>query len=122
MVEAGLGALVYDQRNHGESDSPIPGHIDPWEQVHVMRHAVTFAETLERVDKDRIGVWRTSFSGAHAITAAAIDNPLKAGCGQVPMLAGLANRTRLMDPMQNWNRLKGVLTEERARWAGNAEP
>jgi uncharacterized protein len=119
MVEAGLAALVYDQRNHGESDSPIPGHIDPWEQVHDMRHAISFAETLPGVDKNRIGVWGTSYSGAHSITVSAIDKRVKAGCAQVPMIAGLANIQRLIETIQNWKPLMEMLNEERRRWARN---
>jgi dienelactone hydrolase len=122
MVAAGLSALVYDQRNHGESDSPIPGHIDPWEQVHDMRHAISFAETLPGVDRNRIGVWGTSYSGAHAITVAAIDNRVKAGAAQVPMIAGLANIQRLMDTMQNWKPFMEMLNEERRRWAQGEPP
>lgn len=122
MVAAGLGALVYDQRNHGESDSPIPGHIDPWEQVHDMRHAISFAETLSGVDKNRIGVWGTSFSGAHAITVAALDSRVKAGCAQVPMMAGLANIQRLMDTMQNWKPFLEMLNDDRRRWARGEDP
>jgi fermentation-respiration switch protein FrsA (DUF1100 family) len=122
MAKAGLAALVYDQRNHGESDSPIPGHIDPWDQVHDLRHAITFAETLPGVDKDRIGLWGTSYSGAHAITVASVDTRVKAGCAQVPLIAALPNLQRLVDTMQLWHPLMDMLNEDRRRWARNEPP
>jgi dipeptidyl aminopeptidase/acylaminoacyl peptidase len=56
FTAGGLGALVFDNRNFGASDGRLRQHIDPWEQVSDYRDAITFAETLPEVDKNRIGV------------------------------------------------------------------
>jgi fermentation-respiration switch protein FrsA (DUF1100 family) len=117
---AGLAALIYDHRCHGESDGLPRGHIDPWAQIHDYRHAISFAETLEVVDRDRIGVWGTSYSGAHTIVVAAVDKRVKAGCSQVPMTAGLDMLQRGM-AASSWYPLIDSLEEERRSWAkGNA--
>jgi fermentation-respiration switch protein FrsA (DUF1100 family) len=47
---AGLGALVFDNRNFGASDGEPRQEIDPWEQVRDYRHAITYAGTLPEVD------------------------------------------------------------------------
>jgi uncharacterized protein len=118
---AGLAALIYDHRCHGESDGLPRGHIDPWAQVHDYRHAISFAETLEVVDRDRIGVWGTSYSGAHAIIVAAVDKRVKAGCAQVPMISGLDMLQR-SNSASSWHPLIDSLEEERRSWAKGNEP
>ena len=58
FAAAGLGALVFDNRNFGASDGePARQEIDPWQQVHDYRDAITFAETLAETDPARIGIW-----------------------------------------------------------------
>jgi fermentation-respiration switch protein FrsA (DUF1100 family) len=121
MSRAGLAVLVYDHRCHGESDGLPRGHIDPWAQIRDYRHAVSFAETLDGVDHDRIGVWGTSYSGAHAIVVAAMDKRVKAGSAQVPMIAGWDMLQRGMDGA-SWASLLERLDEERRRWARGEEP
>jgi hypothetical protein len=113
--------LIYDHRCHGESDGLPRSHIDPWAQVHDYRHAISFAETLDVVDRDRIGVWGTSYSGAHVIVVAAMDKRVKAGCAQVPMIAGHDMLQRSMDSA-SWGSLLESLLDERRRWARGEEP
>jgi hypothetical protein len=47
------------------------------------------------VDPDRIGVWGTSFSAAHAFVVAAIDRRVKAVSGQAPFISGRATYANL---------------------------
>jgi fermentation-respiration switch protein FrsA (DUF1100 family) len=63
FAEAGLGALVFDNRNFGASGGEPRQEIDPWEQVRDYRDAITFVETLPETDADRIGIWGSSYSG-----------------------------------------------------------
>lgn len=122
LAAAGVAALVYDHRCLGASDGLPRRHIDPWAQIRDYRHAISFAETLDEVASDRIGVWGTSYSGAHAIVVAAIDKRVKAGCSQVPMIAGLGMVQRHMDTMQKWYPLLDALDEDRRIWARGEEP
>ncbi len=65
FAEAGLASLVFDNRNFGASDGKVRQEIDPWQQIRDYRDAITFAETLAATDADRIGVFGSSYSGAH---------------------------------------------------------
>ena len=70
--------------------------IDPWAQVRDYRHAITFARTLDEVDADRIGIWGSSYSGAHALVVGAIDRRVKCVVAQVPLVSGHENARRLV--------------------------
>ncbi|MDV0438531.1 alpha/beta hydrolase [Xanthomonas sacchari] len=94
FAAAGLAVLVYDHRGFGDSDGTPRQEIDPWRQIEDCRHAITYAGSLDGVDPTRIGVWGTSYSGAHAMQVAATDRRVKAVVAQVPGLAGYRNGLR----------------------------
>jgi fermentation-respiration switch protein FrsA (DUF1100 family) len=96
FCEAGMCALVYDNRNLGASDGEPRQEIDPWAQVRDYRHAITFARTLDEVDNDRIGIWGSSYSGAHVLVVGAIDRRVKCVVAQVPLISGHDNARRLV--------------------------
>jgi hypothetical protein len=79
----GLNALVFDDRNFGDSDGTPRLEIDPWAQVRDYRHAITYANMLPE-DDGRIGVWGSSYSGGHVLVVGAIDRRVKAVVAQVP--------------------------------------
>ncbi len=93
---AGLGALVFDNRNFGASDGEPRYEIDPWEQVRDYRHAISYAITRPEVDADRIGIWGSSYSGGHVLVVGAIDRRVKCVVGQVPLISGHRNARRLV--------------------------
>jgi fermentation-respiration switch protein FrsA (DUF1100 family) len=93
---AGLGALVFDNRNFGDSDGEPRQEIDPWQQVRDYRDAITRACEMPEVDADRIGVWGSSYSGAHVLVVGAIDRRVKCVVGQVPLISGHRNARRLI--------------------------
>ncbi|HEV8627129.1 MAG TPA: alpha/beta fold hydrolase [Acidimicrobiia bacterium] len=94
--DAGLACLVFDNRNFGASDGEPRYEIDPWEQIRDYRHAITYMQTLPGIDRDRIGVWGSSYSGAHVIVLGAIDKRIKAVVAQVPLISGSENARRLV--------------------------
>jgi fermentation-respiration switch protein FrsA (DUF1100 family) len=96
FAAAGLAVLVYDNRNLGASDGAPRGEIDPWAQINDYRTAITFASGLPDIDADRIGVWGSSYSGAHVLVVAAVDRRVRAVVSQVPLVSGLANARRLI--------------------------
>ncbi|KAK8047897.1 hypothetical protein PG996_015961 [Apiospora saccharicola] len=69
----GITALVYDPRTLGSSDGSPRNNIDPAEQVADYHDALTYLKSDSRVDPHRIAFWGMSFSGAVALTAAALD-------------------------------------------------
>jgi fermentation-respiration switch protein FrsA (DUF1100 family) len=96
FAEAGLNALVFDNRNFGASDGEPRQEIDPWAQVRDYRHAITYASTLTDVDATRIGIWGSSYSGGHVLVVAAIDRRVRAVVAQVPLVSGSANIRELV--------------------------
>ncbi len=96
FCDAGFAVLVYDNRNLGASDGEPRQEIDPWRQINDYRDAITFAGTLSEVDKSRIGVWGSSYSGGHVIVVAALDRRVKCVVCQVPLISGLHNARRLV--------------------------
>ena len=67
IASAGHVVLAYDHRNFGDSDGEPRQELDPWVQVRDYRHAITFAQTLDGVDPDRVGVWGSSYAGGHVL-------------------------------------------------------
>lgn len=120
FAAAGLGALVYDNRNFGASDGEPRQEIDPWAQVRDYRHAITYARTLPEVEHERIGVWGSSYSGGHVLVVGAIDRRVKCVVSQVPLVSGYRNILRLVraDMLAG---LRATLDADReARFAGQA--
>ena len=91
FAAGGLNALVFDNRNFGDSDGTPRLEIDPWAQVRDYRHAITYAITLPETDTDRIGIWGSSYSGGHVLVVGAIDRRVKAVVAQVPLISGYDN-------------------------------
>src|SRR5229473_6903796 len=92
------GALVYDNRNFGASGGEPRQEIDPVQQVRDYRHAITWARMQPEVDRERIGVWGSSYSGGHVLAVGAIDRRVKCVVSQVPLISGYRNIQRLVRP------------------------
>lgn len=93
---AGLATLVFDNRNFGASSGEPRYEIDPWQQVRDYRHALTWLTQQPRIDRARIGVWGSSYSGGHALVLGAIDRRIKCVVSQVPLVSGSRNLKRLV--------------------------
>lgn len=118
FAAAGLGVLVYDNRNFGASDGEPRQEIDPWAQVRDYRDTITFASSLPEIDNTRIGVWGSSYSGGHALVVAAIDRRVKCVVSQVPLVTGLENARRLVRA-DIWATVREMFCKDRtARYAG----
>ena len=96
FARAGMAVLVFDNRNFGASDGEPRLEIDPWAQVRDYRHAISYIQTLPGIDRDRIGVWGSSYSGGHVLVLGAIDKRIKAVVSQVPLISGFKNVQRLV--------------------------
>lgn len=95
FAEAGLACLVFDYRGLGASDGSPRQDIDPQAQLTDYRHAISTARALPEIDGARIGVWGSSYSGAHALMLGAIDRRVRAVVSQVPMIDGWESFERL---------------------------
>jgi pimeloyl-ACP methyl ester carboxylesterase len=72
LAADGWYVFTFDYRGHGASEG-VRGRHRPLEQVQDAYDALSFMQTLPGVDADRIGVFGTSFGGAHALWVAAHD-------------------------------------------------
>jgi fermentation-respiration switch protein FrsA (DUF1100 family) len=96
FADAGLAALVFDNRNFGASEGEPRQEINPWIQVGDYRDAITYARTRPEVDRERIGVWGSSYSGGHVLVVGAIDRRVRCVVAQVPLVSGYRNILRLV--------------------------
>lgn len=120
FAAAGLAALVFDNRNFGESEGAPRQEIDPWQQVRDYRDAITFAETLEETDPERIGIWGSSYSGGHVLVVGAIDRRVKCVAAQVPLISGHRNARRLIRA-DMWAPVQGMFeSDRRNRYQGKS--
>jgi dienelactone hydrolase len=84
FCSAGLTVLAYDHFGFGASDgrprqSPVPSV-----QLQGYRDAVKWLGRQPGVDRSRIGIWGSSFSGGHVAVLAAEDLPIRCAVAQVP--------------------------------------
>ena len=77
LCEAGYFALAPDHRGFGKSEG-VRGRHRPLEQAQDVHDGITFLQTVEGVDPERIGLYGTSYGGANAIWVAAFDGRVKA--------------------------------------------
>ncbi len=82
FAQAGFISLIFDYRGFGESEGP-KWRLLPLEQVDDIRNALTWLSTQPEVDPQRLGLWGTSFGGAHVPYVAGIDARVKAAVAQV---------------------------------------
>ena len=81
-------ALVYDHRCLGESDGTPRYEIIPSLQMSDIQDAITYAQTLDEVDPDKIALWGASYSGANVMQVSAVDRRVKAVIAVVPLISG----------------------------------
>lgn len=76
LAREGFVALAPDYRGYGEAEGERGRHR-PLEQAQNTYDAVTYLETIDGVDANRIGVYGSSFGAANAVWAAAFDPRMK---------------------------------------------
>lgn len=118
---AGLGVIVFDHRNLGDSDGEPRQHIDPRAQIDSYRDAITWAQGLDSVDADRIGVWGSSYAGGHVLVVAAIDRRVRCVVSQVPLTYGFETAQRLIRG-DHWKGLREGFDADRAARLAGAPP
>ncbi len=108
FARAGYLVVTFDYRGWGASDSrviltkPQPPRsadksftaevtevrevVDPIDQTTDLANAVSWVWGEPRCDRDKIGLWGSSYSGGHVVYVAARDPRIKATISQVPAL------------------------------------
>ena len=90
LVELGYVALIWDYRGVGESEGER-GRLYPMEQADDIRNGLTFLETNDKVDPERLALFGFSFGG-----------------GMVPYVAGVDQRVKCAVSVVGW--------EDGGRW------
>lgn len=96
FAAAGLSVLCFDYRGFGTSDGEPRQWVSVERQLADWAGAIAHARRLPGVDPGRIATWGSSFSGAHAVTAAVRDGRIAAVSAQGAMMDGLAALTHLI--------------------------
>ena len=112
FASAGFAVLVYDHRNYGDSSGWPRNETDPWQQVEDMRAVISYGRNLPFVDKDRVGLWGTSYAGGHALTVSALDKRVSCVVAQVPLVSGQRNFNAWV-PEKSRSRFLERLAEDR---------
>ena len=84
LVELGCVALIWDYRGVGDSEGEY-GYLNPLEQADDIRSGLTYLETNEKVDPDRLALLGFSF-----------------GAGMVPYVAGVDKRVKCAISVAGW--------------------
>jgi dienelactone hydrolase len=108
FAQAGYLVVTFDYRGWGNSDSrliavgkpekkdgkliaevkEVREVVDPIDQTTDILNAISWAASEKQCDKDRIGLWGSSFSGGHVVYVAARDLRVKAFVSQVGSMDG----------------------------------
>ena len=91
FVARGMAAFLFDYRTFGKSDGKTRNVVNPFHHVQDWLAALTHVRNLPDIDKTRIALWGTSFSGGHVIIAAAKDPGVTAVVSQVPFVSGFSS-------------------------------
>jgi predicted acyl esterase len=105
LNNAGYIAIGFDYRGWGDSGGER-GRLAPLEQVDDIRNTITYLQTLEFVDADRIGLVGISYGCLTAPHAAAVDVRVKAVLGCLGVATGYSAVTniRTQEEMVAWER------------------
>jgi len=137
FAAAGYVVINYDYRGWGDSDSrlvvrdemPEPDEngyvtvkaqairevVDPVDQQEDIDAAISYVYGEPMVDKDRIGIWGTSFGGGHVIYRAAHDDRIACVVAQVGSMPDDWTK-------RNPDGLKKIYEGKAARARGDADP
>lgn len=88
LTAAGIAVLIFDYRGFGDSGGER-GTLDPHMQLEDLVNAVTFLQTRDEVDDDRIGVFGSGGTGGgNAVMLSARDRRVRCAVAQVPVADG----------------------------------
>ncbi|MGV0808347.1 alpha/beta hydrolase [Mycolicibacterium setense] len=87
---AGLDVLAFDYRGFGASEGQPRQSVSVERQMADYGAAVVAAQQLPGVDRSRVVLWGSSFSGSHVLRVAAQCADVAAVIGMTPLTSGLA--------------------------------
>lgn len=121
FARAGFAVAVFDHRGFGASGGEPRQEADPVLQARDYRHVITWLGTRPEVDRQRVGIWGTSYSGGHVLQVAAVDRRVKCVVSQVPTISGWEQTQRRIPPAR-MEAMHALYAEERDRLAAGQPP
>jgi dipeptidyl aminopeptidase/acylaminoacyl peptidase len=113
LAREGFIALAPDYQGYGESEGERGRHR-PLEQAQNAYDAVTYLETVDGVDGDRIGIYGSSFGGANAVWSAAFEPRIKVVVSAVGVHDG-ARWLRSVRSAYDWYKFRDQVAAEARR-------
>jgi pimeloyl-ACP methyl ester carboxylesterase len=90
FARRGLAVCLFDYRGFGNSTGAPRSYVHPWRHLQDWEAAVQAVQDDSTIDRDRIGLWGTSFSGGHVVVTAAQHPEVRAIVAQVPFADGVS--------------------------------
>ena len=118
FARGGFVVLAYDNINFGDSEGEPRQEADPQLQRRGYRDAITFVSLRPEVDRERIGIWGTSYSGGHVLEVAAHDRRVKCVVSQIAFASGFQNFLRRVPPLGRAAALAAQDADREARFLG----
>src|SRR5437016_5208893 len=118
FADAGFAVLVHDHRGFGASDGEPRHDVNPWVQIEDWGRAISYLESRPEVDRERIGLWGTSYAGGHALVLGATDRRLRCVVAQVPTISGYQQGLRRVAPDAMATLEEAFAEEDRAAFRG----
>jgi fermentation-respiration switch protein FrsA (DUF1100 family) len=113
FMEAGFVTMLFDYRYLGESEGEPRSQIIWYEQIEDYRNAITWVSEQPEVDANRIGVWGTSYAGAHVLYVGAYDRRVKAVVSQISGGIDFWDLLLHVNGPQGLSRFLDLLTKDR---------
>lgn len=116
LTDAGFAVLIFDYRGFGDSGGDS-GTLSPRAQLEDLVNAVTYLETREDIEADRLGVFGSGGTGGgNAVLLAATDSRISCAVAQVPVADGGDWLKRMRPTEREWEAfLDRLETDRRTR-------
>lgn len=121
LTRAGYAILILDYRGWGDSEGER-GLLYPLMQVEDIRGGLTYLETREDVDADRLGLFGVSFGGANVSYVAGVDGRARCTVSVSGIADGAAWLQRMRREYEWVEFLDRVADDRRARVRGGTSP
>jgi hypothetical protein len=121
FVAAGYACLIFDYRRFGASTGTPRQHLVPQDQQEDYKNAISYLETLDEIDSERIGIWGISYSGGHVLAVGATDPRVKTIVSNIAVVDGLATMRNCHGAMK-YRELEALLLDDRRKRAHTGEP
>ncbi len=91
-------------------------------QIRDYQNALSYLESRDDVDAERLGAWGISYSGGHVLILAAIDPRVQAIVSQIPVIDGYRNMRRVHGTIGYRKLWDLILEDRRQRYARSRRP